>query len=431
VTNRAVQKLDLIIIGSGLAGTAAACFAVARGLKIVQVSACMGEMAFTSGHLDLLGVYPAHEQRLWKNPWDGIAALITDCPQHPYAKLGIDKIREALEEFLAFLQSAGLNYYGLQQSNVTLATAIGSLKTTYRVPQSMWHGASALQERLPTLLVDFEGMKDFHAILMVEGLRSRWPNLKSKRLTFPMSFPGVDRHNLLLAEVLEFPDVRAELAETILPHLDNARMVGLPAVLGLRSSREITADLESRLDAGIFEIPTLPPSVPGIRMREALGEALQRQSAQIFQGRRVIGFQADGHRCNGIVTGTDERCEVLEAEGIILASGRFLGGGLAAERDSIRETAFGLSVVQPSSRSFWHRDRFLDHRGHPVNEAGLQTDSQFRPLGADGRIVFENLFAAGSLLAHQDWVRTKSGDGLAIATAYGAVEAFLSYRLRG
>ena len=38
--------------------------------------------------------------------------------------------------------------------------------------------------------------------------------------------------------------------------------------------------------------------------------------------------------------------------------------------------------------------------------------------------AFENLFAAGSILAHPDWMRQKCGAGLAIATAYGAVKAF-------
>jgi glycerol-3-phosphate dehydrogenase subunit B len=33
------------------------------------------------------------------------------------------------------------------------------------------------------------------------------------------------------------------------------------------------------------------------------------------------------------------------------------------------------------------------------------------------------LFAAGSILAHQDWVREKCGSGLALASAYGAVRA--------
>jgi glycerol-3-phosphate dehydrogenase subunit B len=76
VTNRVGQKLDLIVIGSGLAGSAAACFAVTRGLRIAQISASIGELAFASGLLDLLGIYPAREQKLWDHPWDGIAALV-------------------------------------------------------------------------------------------------------------------------------------------------------------------------------------------------------------------------------------------------------------------------------------------------------------------------------------------------------------------
>ena len=59
--------------------------------------------------------------------------------------------------------------------------------------------------------------------------------------------------------------------------------------------------------------------------------------------------------------------------------------------------------------------------------AGLETDDQFRPLGKDGTAAFETLYAAGSILAHQDWKRTKCGVGLAVATAYKAVQSFVSF----
>ena len=39
--------------------------------------------------------------------------------------------------------------------------------------------------------------------------------------------------------------------------------------------------------------------------------------------------------------------------------------------------------------------------------------------------AYKALFAAGSILAHNDWKRLKCGAGLAIATAYGAVNAFI------
>ena len=34
-------------------------------------------------------------------------------------------------------------------------------------------------------------------------------------------------------------------------------------------------------------------------------------------------------------------------------------------------------------------------------------------------------FAAGSILAHQDWMRMKCGSGLALATGFAAVQSFV------
>jgi glycerol-3-phosphate dehydrogenase subunit B len=50
-------------------------------------------------------------------------------------------------------------------------------------------------------------------------------------------------------------------------------------------------------------------------------------------------------------------------------------------------------------------------------------------MGTDGHPAFANLFAAGIILAHQDWTRMKCGSGLSVATAYGAVESISSLRL--
>ena len=119
--------------------------------------------------------------------------------------------------------------------------------------------------------------------------------------------------------------------------------------------------------------------------------------------------------------------ELLEAGGVILATGRFLGGGLAATLQGIEESLLHLPVHQPSSRQEWHREHFLDSRGHPVNRSGLLIDDLFRPTTSDGSPVLENLFAAGSILAHQDWAREKCGAGIAIASSFGAVRGYMQY----
>jgi glycerol-3-phosphate dehydrogenase subunit B len=87
-----------------------------------------------------------------------------------------------------------------------------------------------------------------------------------------------------------------------------------------------------------------------------------------------------------------------------------------------------LPVYQPQQRDQWHRAEFFDLRGHPANRAGLEVDRSFRPLDTSGRPAFDKLHAAGSILAHQDWMRMKCGAGLAVATAFDAVEAFAASR---
>ena len=51
------KTFDLAVIGTGMAGTAAAVFAANRGLATAQVGET-GELIFASGYLDLLGVFP-------------------------------------------------------------------------------------------------------------------------------------------------------------------------------------------------------------------------------------------------------------------------------------------------------------------------------------------------------------------------------------
>ena len=55
--------------------------------------------------------------------------------------------------------------------------------------------------------------------------------------------------------------------------------------------------------------------------------------------------------------------------------------------------------------------------------AGIEIDPLFRPLGQDGEVAKARLFAAGSILANQDWVRQRCGASVAIATAWGAIAA--------
>ena len=139
-------KCDLCIIGAGLAGMAATLFAVSRGLSVVQAGHT-GEIVFASGLLDLLGVHPMIEKRLWSDPWAAIDRLSQDRPQHPYARLKKNDIKAAFDEILFFLEEAGLTYHRRMEHNSGVLTSLGTIKKTYAVPHTMWNGVRALEEK--------------------------------------------------------------------------------------------------------------------------------------------------------------------------------------------------------------------------------------------------------------------------------------------
>jgi glycerol-3-phosphate dehydrogenase subunit B len=225
-----------------------------------------------------------------------------------------------------------------------------------------------------------------------------------------------------LARALEVAAHRAQLAAAIAPQVQGVEAVGLPAILGISGSAEVMGDLQHRLGKPVFEIPTMPPGVTGLRLKETFERGLKDLGVQLLLENRVFRAEMDLAGEFRLHAGRTDPEEVIAARSVILATGRFMGGGLTADRRAVRESLFNLPVYQPEGRSHWHREDFLDRRGHAVNRAGLEIDSAFHPLDPTGRPAHRRLVAAGSILAHQDWMRMKCGSGLAIATAYAAVE---------
>lgn len=415
---------DVLIIGAGLAGLAATVFASNRGLSCVEVGQT-GEINFASGFLDLLGVHPVEQKHGWIDPWAGIDALVRDIPQHPYARLAKKDIQSALEEILTFLKRAGLPYMRRPDQNIGVLTAMGNIKSTYCVPHTMWNGVRALEQNSACLLIDIRGLKGFSARQIAAALKPRWPGVRTARI----SFPATDHLNEVftehMASALILPQNRKKFAQTLQPHIKEAQIIGLPAILGLYRTREVVSDLQKMIGVPVFEIPTIPPSVPGLRLKEAFERGLRAQGVDYHSQRRVLAVRQPAEGSFAVDVGRTTAELTVNCRAVILASGRFIGGGLHADRIRIRETIFDLPVYQPGHRTEWHRRELLDARGHLVNQAGVEVDDLFRPLNRSRQPAFKSLFAAGSLLAHNDWKRLKCGGGVAIASAFGAVKSFM------
>ena len=412
---------DLMVIGTGLAGMAAGLFAANRNIDTLQVGQA-GGINFASGLLDLLGIHPVESGCVWDDPWAAIEKLVQDIPVHPYARLGVSMIRHAMEEFTTFMGQVGQPYLVNPDRNARVITPVGTVKTTYAVPKTMARGVEAFEEKKPCLLVGFQGLKGFSVRQIVETLGDRWPTLRAVTIPFPDMSGEVYCEQL--ARSLEIMSVCRRLASSITEHLGDAQVVGLPAVLGVSRTIQVRAALEQALGLPVFEVPTMIPGATGLRLREAFEQHLPGMGVRAFYQNRVLGIEGTEDGSFLLQVGGDTPSVTVRAGAVLLASGRFLGKGLHAERTGVHEAIFDLPVFQPTRRDDWHHRDFFHPGGHLINRCGLEIDDDFRPVDANRHPVYPNLYAAGSILAHQDWMRQKCGSGLAIATAYGAIHAY-------
>lgn len=419
-----VIHTQLAVIGSGMAGMAAAIFARNRGITTVQVGRT-SEMSFASGCLDLFSTLPGHPPRVFADPFEGIAALVKARPKHPYAHVTQDQIRNGFQEFTRFMAQAGICFHGPDRDvNQQMITPAGTLKPTWQVPAAMIAGARAVAENQRIGLVDIQGLKGFGARQMAQTLKTKLPGITGATIAFPGRETAGDLMYERLAWDLETPAVMDRFIQRLRPHADPVEVLGLPAVLSLYRFEAQRRVLEQALGRPVFEIPTLSPSVTGMRMKEAFLGKPGGTGHHHFPV-AVSGITRDRDGFGFLVTRGQEPVEI-RARYLILATGRFLGQGLGVTADRITERLFNLPVTQPSGRAGWLCRDFFDPEGHPVNRAGIETDGFFRPLDAAGSVFDSRMYAAGSILAHQDWKREKSGSGIAIASAFRTVSHLTS-----
>ena len=399
---------DLIVIGMGLSGLMAVKTAAESGQKVLIIGKGMGSLSLFSNTIDVLG--SLHNTIKMK---DGLSHWIKDHPEHPYSKVGLEKIEKALSSFLSLFPSP-YSFQSIDNGNSLLPTGAGTFRPTYLIPPTMTAGVN-LQPG-SSLLVGFKGFKDFYANYVGDQLKCR-----AIILTLPEVF-GQEVTAPALARWMERESFRENIGREIKKQLQGETRVGFPALLGIHNPAQVKEDLEKITGTQVFEIPTLPPSIPGMRIFNRFKEWLIQKGVTFLLGYSVSNAILKDKKC--------ERIEVLHppvinsysADRYLLATGRFIGGGLKANDQKIFEPVFNLPVYQPKSREDWFEKRFFTDSSHPIQQAGIITDLTFRPVNEREELILENVWVAGSILAHHHSIDEKSREGIEIATGYMAAK---------
>jgi glycerol-3-phosphate dehydrogenase subunit B len=405
---------DVVVIGSGVAGLTAGTRLAQSGARVCVLAKGVGSTHLAPGTIDVLGYGP---ERI-TSPADELPAFVEAHPEHPYALLGVDAIAPALDWFAATIADGpqqGYRYVGELSRNQMLPTAVGAVRPSALVPETAAGGE--LGSGAAICVVGMRVLRDFHASLCAANLQRS--GIDARAVEVPVDVGRQEANALGLARKLDDPGFRSAFAARLLPLLRSDERVGLPAIIGLRDPYGAWSELERRLGHGVFEIPTLPPSAPGIRVYDALRAALRAAGGRLVPGAEVLEGQREGDRVTAVRAQSSGHDHIYGARWVVLASGGFTSGGIELGSDwQARETVLGLAlrgVPEPSEPRF-SGDYFADQ---PIARAGVAVDGS---LLAEGTA---NVFVAGGALPGAAPWREGSGEGIAISSGHVVAQAVL------
>jgi glycerol-3-phosphate dehydrogenase subunit B len=350
------RAFDVVVLGAGVAGVAAALAAHERGARCALVRASPGATALGAGG------------------WTGSPP----------------------ERLRAQLAAAGLE---LRRCRAPLAHAIGELRRCDLAAAT--HAAASPAAR--TLVAGIAGLPTFRAA----ALASLWGDeagveLHAVMLSLPRTPPAGWAPAALAAALESDPGLLA------LPLATEVRRTGalavlLPPVLGLAEWTRVHAEIERAAGVPVGEALAAPPSLPGLRLYRALERVTHDAGIAVVSG-RVTDRHATGDALESVSVGTPTSVRRLHGRAWVLATGRFVGGGVQAD-PTWREPALGLPIRVTHIDTVFTRMEPLvladpdRTRAQSWLRVGVEVGADHRPLDEHGEPRYTNLFAAGDVIA--------------------------------
>lgn len=405
---------DVVVIGAGLAGLTAALRLTRAGKSVTLAAKGPGGLQLSQGTLDILGYAPDRVTA----PLEAVAGVSAD---HPYSSIGADGVAAAVSWLAAELGPDLL--VGDPARNYHLPTAVGALRPTALAQPSMIAGDAAGGKSFA--VVGVRQLKDFPADFIAGNLaRSTAPDGGPLRahaawISLPARKGEADPTPLTYARAMDDQSFAAAFVKAVAGVAGMADVVALPAVLGIKR-RDVWRQVRDGLGRDVCEIPLPPPSVPGLRLHEALVAMVRAAGVRFVQGSRIAGFTRGGDGVASVTLAAAGGPRRLKASSFVFAPGGFESGALDVDSyGTITEPVFGLPLTAADATPlipevYWGPQALF--------EVGVRTDGAGRPVDAAGTVVHPNLFVAGGIIAGAERWREKSGDGIAVATAVRAAD---------
>lgn len=412
-----MSKSDVVVIGNGVAGLVSALVSANQGQKVTLLSYGAGTFPLNSGLIDLLGYDDAGNAV--ENPIEAIAKV---ADSHPYKKIGVETIKEAVKFFKNVVASEGHPYVGDVDQQQWVITGVGTLKPTCLLPESM-QGNKCFKAK-EIVLVGVKELKDYYVDMVAENLPKELG--EDKKYTVVSIDTGLQGgRDLTTRDVAYWADTDAgysSLVSQLKAFAGAGKVLVVPQILGTKGGT-VYQKISKELGCDIVETTGMPPSVNGVRLRDALLSALKKKGIRVIENSKAEHVEFRGNTAVAVKAGGEVRLQTYEAKKFILATGGFYNGGITM-RDigAPKEMVFGLQVEADCVEETWANKQLFSDKKHGFALAGVKTDASLRGVNASGKTI-ENVYVAGRNLSGYDFCFEHSGNGVALGSAYKAAKA--------
>ncbi|WP_424948055.1 FAD-binding protein [Candidatus Spongiihabitans sp.] len=400
------MKTDAIIIGSEFDGLIAATRLDECGYSIRMFSNGVGSLHYAPEGIHVLGYTSSCSEQIVTAPLAEISHLDK---RHPYQKVGVQQVKNAFNWYENIIGEIHQRV-AINGSNKLAVSAAGLCIPVYGT-----FNHQATMEKISGKTVAIARLRDyrnFPADLIAVGLGNSGIN----NSIFDIDAPSKILENTVIAKAFDALDELDGYFSAIKESVPTQTEVILfPAIMGMSRNSEVLAAAERVLEVPCLEVPTLPPSVPGMRLEHAFTHHLQNSCTAFhlggYPGRRWF---VEG---NQIVI-YDDLGRRFEASVVIVSSGGVFMGGLDVDSYGlVHETAFGFHAFQSEPLNAATVDQSLN----ALHVAGVETDNALRPQRKESG-VWHNAFVTGRTLAHWNPAMESSTEGVCIATGWAAAE---------
>ena len=411
--------VDVLVVGSGLAGLVAALTAAEQGRSVQLLTAGVGSLAISGGSVDFLGYA---DGRFAADPWQSLALLPDD---HPYRLLGTESVRSAFQFFSDAMENQHWPMRpALAQNgapcNTRLPTIMGTLKPTYLLPASL--NAQALTSARRVLVLSVQGLRDCRPSLIVSQLKhyKSWADKEFSHGLLPSPFGETHRavSALDLARLADKPHSRQWLLDALAPYAAKYDLILVPPLCGSKANPETWQAINAAAGCPVVEMLSIPPGVGGLRMRDALLRALNKHDFELVENTTVLRAETADKTCTALVAEASGQQRRHPARAFVAATGGILGGGMVLEPGQCWDSVFGIDITVPQDVAQWSEPEIFG--SHLFSRMGVRVDREMRPVDAAAAVRWQNVFFAGRSLGGYDFATEKSGHGVAVATGWQA-----------